>query len=88
MGACNSTNEAKQNRNTKKNQNGASGNRRTKTKMPKLVQADLDESINMSERGTDERESILRRGQTKELQQMLTNIAFRSMYGMPKCKCS
>ena len=56
MGACNSTNEAKQNRNTKKNQNGGSGNRRTKTKMPKLVQADLDESINMSERGTDERE--------------------------------
>ena len=73
MGACNSTNEAKQNRNTKKNQNGGSGNRRTKTKIPKLVQADLDESINMSERGTDERESILRRGQTKELQQMLAN---------------
>ena len=72
MGICSSSNEEKRKNNTRRNQPGAKG-RRTQTKMPQLVQADLDESRNMSEQDIDERESILRQGQTRELQKMIEN---------------
>ena len=72
MGICNSSNEEKRKNNSRRNQPGAKGNR-DKTKKPQLVQADLDESRNMSEQDFDERESILRQGQTKELQKMIEN---------------
>ena len=72
MGVCNSQNEEKRKNNNKRNQPGTKSHR-DKVKKPQLVQADLDESRNMSEQDIDERESILRQGQTKELQKMIEN---------------
>ena len=72
MGVCDSSNDEKRRNNNKRNQPGAKSNN-TKIKKPQLVQADLDESRNMSEQDIDERESILRQGQTKELQRMIEN---------------
>ena len=72
MGVCDSSNDEKHRNNNKRNQPGAKSNN-TKIKKPQLVQADLDESRNMSEQDIDERESILRQGQTKELQRMIEN---------------
>ena len=45
--------------------------RRTKTKMPKLTKADLDDSRQISEPEIDNKEAILIRGNKKELQQMI-----------------
>ena len=72
MGVCDSSNEAKQKNNKKRNQPGGKGHS-TQNKKTKLVEADLDESRNISEQDIDERESILRQGQTKELQRMIQN---------------
>ena len=72
MGACSSSNENKK----KKINTGTSYNskgRRAATKMPKLVQADLDDSRQISEKDLDEREEILKRGNAKELQNMIEN---------------
>ena len=73
MGVCDSSNEGKQKNNKKRNQTGGKGHNSTKNKKTKLVEADLDESRNISEQDIDERESILRQGQTKELQRMIEN---------------
>ena len=73
MGVCDSSNEGKQKNNKKRNQTGGKGHNSTQNKKTKLVEADLDESRNISEQDIDERESILRQGQTKELQRMIEN---------------
>ena len=59
MGVCDSSSEPKNKNSTSSRK---SANKRTKTKMPKLVQADLDE-----------RDEILKRGRKKELQQMIND---------------
>ena len=74
MGVCDSSNEGKQKNNKKRNQPGGKGHS-TQNKKTKLVEADLDESRNISEQDIDERESILRQGQTKELQRMIQNYS-------------
>ena len=73
MGVCDSSNEGKQKNNKKRNQTGGKGHNSTQNKKTKLVEADLDDSRNISEQDIDERESILRQGQTKELQRMIEN---------------
>ena len=73
MGVCDSSNEGKQKNNKKRNQTGGKGHNSTQNKKTKLVEADLDESRNISEQDIDERESILKQGQTKELQRMIEN---------------
>ena len=73
MGVCDSSNEGKQKNNKKRNQTGGKGHNSTQNKKTKLVEADLNESRNISEQDIDERESILRQGQTKELQRMIEN---------------
>ena len=72
MGACNSSNETKKKRNNAGRTDNSKG-RRSATKMPKLVQADLDDSRQISEKDLDEREEILKRGKVKELQNMIEN---------------
>ena len=73
MGACESAN-ADGNRKARSRGEGATKNKRTATKMPKLATADLDSSHQMDgEEEIDKRVEILRRGQKKELQKMIDN---------------
>ena len=70
MGVCDSSSKPNNKNSTSSRK---SANKRTKTKMPKLVQADLDDSRQMSEKDLDERDEILKRGRKKELQQMIND---------------
>ena len=72
MGVCNSSNGDKR----KSNPNRKDGNKshRDKTKPRGLVKADLDDdSHQISENNIDQRDRILKRGQRKELQNMIDN---------------
>ena len=71
MGACDTSNNSKH-----KNRNKGKVNLETKrsaTKYPKLIKADLDDSQQMSEHDLDQRDEILKRGNKKELQKMIDN---------------
>ena len=72
MGACESSNNKKgQNKQSQKYNNR--GHRETK-KSTKLVKAELDEDSNqISESEVDQRDDILKRGNRKELQNMINN---------------
>ena len=72
MGACDSSNNKKQKNNQGRRENNY-GQRSTK-KSAKLVKAELDEDSNqMSENEISQRDRILKRGQRKELQNIINN---------------
>ena len=72
MGVCNSSNGDKRKNNP--NRKDGNKNHRDKTKSRGLVKADLDDdSHQISENNIDQRDRILKRGQRKELQNMIDN---------------
>ena len=72
MGVCNSSNGDK--RKSNPNRKNGNTNHRDKTKSRGLVKADLDDdSHQISENNMDQRDRILKRGQRKELQNMIDN---------------
>ena len=72
MGVCNSSNGDK--RKSNPNRKDGNKNHRDKTKSRGLVKADLDDdSHQISENNIDQRDRILKRGQRKELQNMIDN---------------
>ena len=72
MGVCNSSNDDK--RKSNPNRKDGNKNHRDKTKSRGLVKADLDDdSHQISENNIDQRDRILKRGQRKELQNMIDN---------------
>ena len=75
MGACESSNSDGK-RKARSRGEGLGTNKRTATKMPKLAKADLDSSHQIDdEEETDKRVEILKRGQKKELQNMINNYS-------------
>ena len=74
MGACESPN-ADGNRKARLRGEGIQKNKRTATKMPKIVKSDLDSSRQMDgDEEIDKRVEILQKGQKKELQKMIDNF--------------
>ena len=72
MGVCNSSNDDK--RKSNPNRKDGNKNHRDKTKSRGLVKADLDDDYHqISENNIDQRDRILKRGQRKELQNMIDN---------------
>ena len=72
MGVCNSSNGDK--RKSHPNRKNGNKNHQDKTKSRGLVKADLDDdSHQISENNIDQRDRILKRGQRKELQNMIDN---------------
>ena len=72
MGVCNSSNGDK--RKSNPNRKDGNKNHQDKTKSRELVKADLDDdSHQISENNIDQRDRILKRGQKKELQNMIDN---------------
>ena len=74
MGACESPN-ADGNRKARLRGEGTQKNKRTATKMPKIVKSDLDSSRQIDgDEEIDKRVEILQKGQKKELQKMIDNF--------------
>ena len=72
MGVCNSSNGDK--RKSNPNRKDGNKNHQDKSKSRGLVKADLDDdSHQISENNIDQRDRILKRGQRKELQNMIDN---------------
>ena len=71
MGICNSSNDEK--RKSNPNHREANKNPRNTSKSRGLVKADLDDDSHQISENIDQRDAILKRGQRKELQNMIEN---------------
>ena len=71
MGICNSSNDEK--RKSNPNHREANKNHRNASKSRGLVKAELDDDSHQISENIDQRDTILKRGQRKELQNMIEN---------------
>ena len=71
MGICNSSNDEK--RKSNPNHREANKNPRNTSKSRGLVKADLDDDSHQISENIDQRDAVLKRGQRKELQNMIEN---------------
>ena len=71
MGICNSSNDEK--RKSNPNHREANKNPRNTSKSRGLVKADLDDDSHQISETIDQRDAVLKRGQRKELQNMIEN---------------
>ena len=71
MGICNSSNNEK--RKSNPNHREANKNPRNTSKSRGLVKADLDDDSHQISENIDQRDAVLKRGQRKELQNMIEN---------------